>query len=296
MGKTLTADARTLPAGDPAGPGPMAVSARGTRIGDFGDGFPVALYSPEGARGPLPSIVFLPGRVAPEGQYESYARALASRGFVVAVRGWYSPFVTDKELAKDAVTMADWLVKEGLADPAHLGVAGHSMGAKDAILAASRDRRFKAVVALDPDDNGKVSVARGVIKTLPAALLLVGAEVSWKASSVCAPKEHNYQRFYEQAPPGTVELTLRDADHVQVMDDPNQLGMGICRCGGADSHLVRTLARGATVSFFSEHLLGSKPMTVAWGTGAAVRVKERPTMEAVREPVKGERLVTARQN
>src|SRR5438067_1755751 len=83
---------------------------------------------------------------------------------------------------------------------------------------------------------GGVSVVRGALSRLTAPLLLVGAEVSWKASRVCAPKATNYERFFERAPAGTVELTLRGADHVQLMDDPDAFGQGICRVGGADSY------------------------------------------------------------
>ncbi len=54
------------------------------------------------------AIVFLPGRMATDDQYQSYARALASRGFIVAVHGWYSLFTTDLELAHDAQVIADW--------------------------------------------------------------------------------------------------------------------------------------------------------------------------------------------
>src|SRR5689334_13998723 len=86
-GHALTADGQT----DVIGPHP--VSARGTT---FGDSVPVVVYRPSDLDGRLPAVVFLPGRVAPESQYESYARALASHGFVVAMRGWYSPFVTDR--------------------------------------------------------------------------------------------------------------------------------------------------------------------------------------------------------
>jgi dienelactone hydrolase len=232
------------------------------------------LYRPREQSRPAPAVVFLPGRVAPESQYEGYARALASRGFVVAVRGWYSPMESDRELASDARRIARWLVNNGLADPARIGVAGHSMGGKDAILAALDDAAmFRAVVAIDPDDNGRLSVARGPISSLRAPLLLVGAEVAWKASRVCAPLDRNYERFYESAPAGTTKLVLREADHVQVMDDPSQLGYGICRCGKADSRVVRNLSRRATVAFFVEKLEGVALPALALGNDAVLAVK-----------------------
>ncbi|HLM76747.1 MAG TPA: prolyl oligopeptidase family serine peptidase [Polyangiaceae bacterium] len=288
-GGVLADDADRLPPGDMAGPGLQAVVATGlTAKGSWGR-LPIALYQPAGQRGPLPAVVFLPGRVAPESQYESYARALASRGFAVAVRGWYSPFWSDRELADDAVHVADWLVERGLADPSRMGAAGHSMGAKDAILAAVEDRRFRAVVAIDPDDNGSFSVVRGPLADLEAPLLLIGAELAWKASSVCAPRETNYERFFERAPSGTVELTLMGADHVQVMDDAEGIGYGICRSGTADAFSVRTAARRATVGFFVEHLLGGEGslQSAAGGEEARIRVKGAPASAARAFPSSG---------
>jgi dienelactone hydrolase len=270
-GRTLARDGRHLAPGDLAAMGPLDVVAQGFRIPHA---FPVVVYRPAHLDAPAPAVVFLPGRVAPEDQYESYARALASRGFVVAVRGWYDLFRTDAQLAHDATVLYDWLAGTHMVDPRRVGVAGHSMGAKDAIWAAVDDPRFRAVVAIDPDDNGSVSVVHGRVAQLRVPLLLVGAEVAWRGSRVCAPKEFNYQRFFEHAPAGTVELTLRDADHVQVMDEPDRFGYSICRVGTADSFLVRTLSRRATVSFFSEHLLGTERMSLAFGRGASVRVRE----------------------
>jgi hypothetical protein len=112
------------------------------------------------------------------------------------------------------------------------------------------------VVAIDPDDNGNVSVVHSLLAGLKATLLLIGAEVAWQASSVCAPLATNYLRFFERTPAGTVELTLRDADYVQMLDEPDRFGYGRCRSGTADSRQVCITARRATVGFFVQHLQG----------------------------------------
>jgi len=254
--KTLDMDAAGMSADDLAGPGPEQVIAARITVEHQGETLSVALYRPALPRASAPAVVFLPGRMAPDDQYESYARALASRGFVVAVHGWYSLFTRDRELAHNAETIADWLAKTQGVDAGRIGVAGHSMGGKDAVLAAARYGVFAGVVAIDPDDNGDVSVVHGLLGGLRAPLLLIGAEVAWRASSVCAPKSTNYERFFEHAPAGTVQLTLKDADHVQMLDDPESFGYSICRCGTADSRQVRITARRATVGFFVQHLLG----------------------------------------
>jgi hypothetical protein len=247
---TFAMDAISLPEGDLSGPGPQQVVSTRMTVSYQGENLSVALFQPAHFLAPAPAIVFLPGRIVSYDQYESYASALASRGFIVAMRDWYSLFTSDIELARDANIIADWLVRVHGVDPKKIGVAGHSMGGKAAVLAAAQYGVFASVVAIDPDDNGKVSVVHGMLAQLRAPLLLIGAEVAYRASRICAPKATNYLRFFERAPLGTVELTLRDADHVQVMDEPDRFGYGICRCGTADSRLVRITARRATVGFF----------------------------------------------
>lgn len=277
---TLATDAIGMAQGDLAGLGPQSVDTARVEVPDQDESLAVVLYKPARPQTSPPAVVFLPGRMATDDQYQSYARALASRGFVVAVRTWYSLFRSDLELAYDAKVIADWLVKAQGIDPKRIGIAGHSMGGKDAVLAAAQYGGFAGVVAIDPDDNGKVSVVHGLLAGLKVPLLLIGAEVAWRASSVCAPLATNYLRFFEQAPAGTVELTLRDADHVQMLDEPDRFGYGICRSGTADSRQVRILARRATVGFFLQHLQGGPALAKPTSSQATIRVAQAyPFME-----------------
>ncbi|MBU2571137.1 MAG: hypothetical protein KJ725_14140 [Gammaproteobacteria bacterium] len=259
--------------GDLAGPGQQRVQAARLEVPIQDESLEVVLYKPKSPpQTPAPAIVFLPGRMATDDQYESYARALASRGFVVAVRSWYSLFRSDLELAHDAKVIADWLIQDQGVDSRKIGIAGHSMGGKNAIMAAAKYGGFASVVAIDPDDNGNVSVVHGLLASLKAPLLLIGAEVGWQASSVCAPLATNYLRFFEQAPAGTIELELKDADHVQMLDQPDRFGYGICRSGTADSRQVRITARRATVGFFLQHLQGGPVLPKVTSVHARFRV------------------------
>src|SRR4029077_4636457 len=126
-GSALARDATHLATTDLASAGPERVTGEALDIGRVS----IALYRPTLLGGRAPAVVFLPGLMAPEWQYESYARDLASRGFVVAVRGGYGPFQSEVVLKNDASFIARWLVDKGLADPSRIGVAGHSRGAKD---------------------------------------------------------------------------------------------------------------------------------------------------------------------
>jgi len=179
--------------------------------------------------------------------------------------------------------IAEWLVQIQGIDSRKIGIAGHSMGGKVAVLAAAKYGGFASVVAIDPDDNGNVSVVHGLLASLKAPLLLIGAEVAWRASSVCAPLATNYLRFFERAPAGTVELTLRDADHVQMLDEPDRFGYGICRSGTADSRQVRITARRATVGFFLQHLQGGPALSKPASLYARIRVaKAYPVTEKLK--------------
>jgi dienelactone hydrolase len=269
----LRRDAGLLPDRDMARLGPYSVQAEGLDLDAEGERFPVVVYRPVAYEGRSPAVVFLPGRFSPEDEYEGYGRLLASRGYVVAVRGRYSWFHRDTVLVREARLLANWLVSERGVDGARIGVAGHSMGGCDSIAAAAQDSRFRAVVAIEPGGPDSPNVIERVVGSLRVPLLLIGAEVATKGRAICGKVETNYARYFEHSPEGTVELELRGADHMQVMDDPDRFGMGMCRVGTADSRTVRTLSRRATVGFFEEHLRGAPHTSLEFGDIARVQVR-----------------------
>lgn len=216
----------------------------------------VLLLVPYPLKRNLPAVVFLPGLMADIDQYMSYAEDLAARGILVAIHPWYSLLMPDVELARNARLIADWLISTLRVDPSRIGLAGHSMGAKDAILAQGVYGGFKAIVAIDPDDSGEVSAIEPYTHQLEIPLLLIGAELGWDAPDFCAPLNANYQRFFEQSPPGTIELTLVGADHVLMLDDPERFGYSLCRSGWADPAAIHEVTQNAASGFLESHLLG----------------------------------------
>jgi dienelactone hydrolase len=272
----LLHEAQLLTDGDPARLGPYRVQATGRDLKWQGDKFPIVEYRPIEYPGRSPAVVFLPGRFSPEDEYEGYGRLLASRGYVVVVRGRYSWWHPDKSLVREARALASWLAGDPSVDANRIGVAGHSMGACDSISAAAEDPLFRAVVAIEPGGPDSPSVIERVVGTLRAPLLIIGAEVATNGRAICGRRETNYERYFEHSADGTVELELLGADHMQVMDDPDRFGMGMCRVGTADSRTVRTLSRRATVAFFEEHLRGAPHTSLELGEIARVRVKSSP--------------------
>lgn len=272
-GALLARDTSRLPAGDPGRPGRYGVDAVGFNFRFEGREIPVVLYKPLGLAGRGPAVAFLPGRASPEDQYESYGRLLASHGFVVLVRGGYDFFHTDDVMIREIRAMGAWLAARPEVDPTRVAVAGHSMGGRNAIAAAAQDPLFRAVVGIDPGSPTAAPVISHVVGTLTVPLLLIGAEVGWRAMSICSTRETNYEQYFRHAPPGTVELELRGADHVQLMDEPDRFGMFICRSGTADSSTVRTLSRRATSAFLLEHLMGAPHVALDFGRSTVVRVR-----------------------
>ena len=198
---------------------------------------------------------------------------LASHGFVVIVRSGYGYFYEDDVLVREIRAIGAWLARQTFVDPARIGVAGHSMGGRNAIVAAAQDPLFHAVVGNRSGSPTAAPVIEHIVGTLRVPLLLIGAEVGWRAMQICSTRVTNYEQYFRNAPPGTVEMELVGADHVQLMDEPDRLGMFICRSGTADSTMVRTLSRRATTAFLAEHLAGAPSTPLEFGTLVRVRVR-----------------------
>ncbi len=236
--------------------------------------FAIVLYHSPDVQQRAPAVVFLPGRFAPEDQYESYARALASRGFVVAVRGQYSWFYADASLRRDAVEIADWLRARDDVDPTRIAVAGHSMGGRDALWAAASDPRFAAVVAVDRFDRGTAARGRRARDAARArAVDRRGRRVA--RTRFCGRRGTNYNAYFDDVPNGARLVEIHGADHVQVMDAHDLARPASCRFGPADSTTVRRVARGATVQFLAEQLQGALPRAADYSALATSRTRAR---------------------
>lgn len=245
----------------------------------------LTLFIPKKIDRNMPAVIFLPGVMAEIDQYASYANALAEQGILVAMHHWYTPLSGDVEIAHDAKAMAKWLTESLKVDKNRLGIAGHSFGAKDAILAESIWGKFAAIVAIDPDNSGDISAVDDFVPNLKSPLMLIGAEVGWKGPELCAPINANYLRFFEKAPSGTIELTLKGADHVQMLDDAERFGYTICRVGDADSSETHDLALKATLAFFRQHLLGG-PSVLETLPPDQIRVAGKPLSPSDEMPPK----------
>lgn len=114
--------------------------------------------------GPRPAVVMPHGGPADRDtwRYDWLGQFLAARGYVVIQpnfrgSGGYgkdylgeNAFHEWRLVMSDIRDSADWLTKQGLADPNRVAILGWSYGGYAALQSAALDRRYKAVVAIAP--------------------------------------------------------------------------------------------------------------------------------------------------
>jgi len=278
---TTTGDSPTA-TGDPAGDGDATVTKTTSTIAGATAGrtLPVTVFTPAGGTA-RPLVVISPGFQLARTQYESYANHLASWGFVVILTDYAdtSFFPNHQKLADDVTAVIDHAVANtALAiDPAKIGVAGHSLGGKISVFAASQDARIRAVVGWDPVDSNNPSVAPQKMTGMTAAIAIVGETTNASGGGMpCAPAADNFTQFYAAAPSPAIALTVTGADHMDWVDDPSCGFCGLCMAGSIDPAVVRTVTRRLDVAWLRFHLLGDAAME-AWITPpeTAVTVQQR---------------------
>jgi chlorophyllase len=293
---TPTGDASTptdgsvvTPAGnDPAKDGPYAITEidATTQAALTSDTVSLHVAYPTAGptAGPYPVVVLAHGFTLSPTFYSGYIKRLATFGYVAMTADYND---TTKSNVRDADNLRgalDWALAAtelaGKVDAGKAGVMGHSRGGKAAVIAASRDARFKAVLGLDPVDGSKLSCdpiadcpdASSLMTTLtiPSAFLGETTDATGFIQA-CAPAADNYTTFYGSAPAKSVEVTLPGANHLTFLDDPAACGVKcsllLCNAeAGAHADLIN-LAHAMTVSFFERNLRGDAAQD-AYLTGA----------------------------
>jgi pimeloyl-ACP methyl ester carboxylesterase len=231
--------------------------------------------SPTG--GPFPLLVIGPGFQQGRAQYASYCDHLATWGVIAIGRdniGGFAP--NHSTLANLTTGLVDWALggTSGLAphvDAGAIAVAGHSLGGKVGMLAASRDPRIGLVVGWDPVDSGTPSVAPELMGAIDAPVVVIGETLDGTGSiQACAPTAQNYQRYFDAAAPPALAVTVLGADHFDFVDNPGCFTCRFCRRGTADPAAVRALTRRTTVAAIKYYLEGDASAD-SYLTGAAMQ-------------------------
>ena len=135
-----------------------------------------------GGTGRHPLVVMPTSWGSKQNEYFGVGGLLAHHGFVVVAytqRGFNASggqvdFAGPTTVA-DVSTVIDWAIRNASADPNHIGMLGQSYGAGVSLLAAERDPRIKAVVALSTwTEWGPSVVQNGTLTSRTLASLMSG--------------------------------------------------------------------------------------------------------------------------
>lgn len=212
-----------------------------------------------------PLVLFGHGFLIPPTQYDSYAQHLATHGFLACTVDFvtgltpnHSLWATDYRAAIDALILADADPASplfGKLDPEHIGLAGHSLGGKLAVLAAKEDPRVKAVFGVDPVDGQEPDATDLLPLSIP--LGVIGETIDATATGMaCAPAEANYTTFFDAAAAPALEITALGANHLSFLDEQSscELVCEFCNPATVPDAEVNALTRAYLVAFFGRYL------------------------------------------
>ena len=251
---------------DPADDGAFAIAMTTASIPGAMQGrtLPATVFAPTtGTMHPL--VVVSAGFQMDRAQYASYARHLATWGFVVVLADYADRgfFADHSKLAGDITAVIDWAIANQAVDAQRIAVAGHSLGGKLSVFAASQDPRVRAVVAWDPVDSSNPSVVPEKLSTLGAAIAVIGETTNGGGGGMpCAPAAENFLQFYAAAPSPAIAVTVAGADHMDWVDDPSCGFCGFCTPGTIDPELVRRATRRLDVAWLRRQLDNDLTMDV----------------------------------
>ncbi len=259
-------------AADPNQDGPFATASFSgeAAVPATGNDVPISGWAPTSG-GPFPVVIIAHGFQLPASQYDSYAQRLASFGYVAVTPDYPTSFfgLSHVDVAEDLLGSLDWALAEpslaGKVDEDLVGMAGHSLGGKASLLAATLDPRVKAVIALDPVDSSMSCSPQDcpdVSNLMPTLAIPTGflGETLDSAGGFqpCAPAADNFQTFYAGATSPSFSVTVLGANHMSFLDDVASCGFTCSFCNAAtlDNATVNAMARAYVTAFFERHLRG----------------------------------------
>ena len=229
-------------------------------------------YYPAGGPepGPYPVVLIAHGFQLPPAQYTSYAQRLASHGYVALTVDFQAGLFNPDHVAyaKQVLGGIDWVAQEAtlgpVADTDNVGLTGHSLGGKLAVLGATMDPRVRASITLDPVDgamNCDPQKCPDVSNLLPLDIPLgfVGETLDAQGGFMsCAPAADNFLTFYKNTTAPALAVTVLGANHMSFLDDLAGCGFtcSFCNAPTLDNAVVNDLSRAFVVAFYGRHLRG----------------------------------------
>lgn len=253
-------------------PGPYAENRFYANIDDT---FNVTVFYPV-ADAPIqnaPVIVFNVGWNAIRNTYESYCIQLAQWGYVCVVR--YYPSLGMLGIGNDlfdahvahCLRTIDWVAEQnadpaspifGMADPANVGLVGHSLGGSVALVAAPQHPNVRTVVSLDALwDHEDASRTFNFAAFSGPILYLAASE-----SSLCSQAPNATQDLWAMTQRPKQRVTILGADHMDFMEDnpaavdSTDAGNTFCATGYLEASEVRATAHRYLIPWLNYHLRG----------------------------------------
>ena len=147
--------------------------------------------------------------------------------------------------AKDMIGGVDWAKADSMlgsiVDTTKVGMSGHSLGGKVALLAASMDTRVKASFVLDPVDGGAMGCTapncvevKALMPSLHIPTGFIGETTDSTSSSMaCAPASDNFATFYAGTLTPSLEVIALGANHMSFLDNVSTCGITCSFCNAA---------------------------------------------------------------
>lgn len=261
---------------DPTQEGPYSTATVDETIPSGGDQVPIHCVYPTGGPdgGPYPVVVVGHGFQLPASQYYKYLDHLASFGYIALTAdfptGFFGP--DNPGNAEAMIAGIDWAESKfgSLASAGDVGMTGHSLGGKVALLAATMDPRIKASIVLDPVDGGggpgggcQPPGCVDVSALMPGLAIPTGflgeTTDAMGGFQPCAPAAENYSTFYAGATSPSFAVTIKGANHMSFLDDAASCGItcSFCNAASLDNAAVNGMARAYVVAFYERHLRGN---------------------------------------
>ncbi len=264
-------------------------------VASTGDMVAVHAVYPTGA-GPFPVIVIGHGFQLAPAQYYSYAKRLATFGYVAMTVDFPTNFAgnDNPKEAKDMLGGVAWAKADATIGPKVdenvVGMTGHSLGGKIALLAATMDSHVKAAFVLDPVDGGaggctapKCVTVSSLMPDLhiPTGFLGETTDATTTGFQACAPAASNFTTFYAKTITPSLQVTALGANHMSFLDDLTACGITctFCNTATATNAGVSQMARAFMTAFFERHLRG-KTAFDAYLTGAQAQSRYVATNRA----------------
>lgn len=283
---------------DPNADGPFAYAQRDAtmNVASTGDNNVAIHVAYPTTAGTYPVVVVGHGLQLAASEYYGYVKRLASFGYVALTVDFPGSItgVNNPNEAKDMIAGVDWVKNDAtlgpIADTNTVGMSGHSLGGKVALLAATYDARVKAAFVLDPVDGGGPQGCTAPACVTVAALMpnlhiptgFLGETTDAMGGFMpCAPAANNYTTFYAQTSSPSLEITALGANHMSFLDDVSSCGItcGFCNMATAPNAQVNAMGRAFMVAFYERRLRGNAAYD-AYLTGSQAQARYVATNQA----------------